>query len=88
MVPPPGGDEADADFDQADVAFGGRLNAISVHRDFAPATEREASGANDDGHISVPHRLRRPLKRTHHQVDFVPVALLRFEEQQHQVRTG
>ena len=54
-----------------------------MNRDFTAAPEREARGARDDGHLGAPQSLGRALERAHHHVDFVPVGLLRFEQQQH-----
>ena len=44
LVPPPPGNQADADFHEADVAFGCRLHAIGVQRDLAAAAERQSRG--------------------------------------------
>ena len=82
------GNQADADFDQADVALGRRLHAVAVQRDLAAAAERQPGGRDDDRHVGVAQRQRRALERADHQVDLVPVAFLRFEQQQHQVGAG
>ena len=83
-----GRNQADADLDQADVAFGGRLHAVAVQRDLASAAERQPGRADDDRHVRVAQRLRRSLKRADHQIDLVPVAFLRLEQQQHEVGAG
>ena len=80
--------QADADFDQPDVAFRGGLNAVAVQADLAAAAERQPGGRDDDRDVGVAQRLRRVLERADHQVDLVPVAFLRFEQQQHQVGAG
>ena len=83
-----GRNQPDARLHQSDVAFRRRLHAVTVHGDLAAAAERHPRGSNDHGYIRVSQRHRRVLERAHHQVHFVPVLLLRFEEQQHDVRAG
>ena len=59
-----------------------------MQHDLAAAAEREACGRDDDRHVRVAQRHRRALERAHHQVDFVPVLLLRLEQHQHDVGAG
>ena len=85
---PARGNQSDANFDQAHVCFRARLHPVAVQRDLAAAAQRQPGGRDDDGHGRVLERHRGLLERAHHQVDFVPVALLRLEQQQHQVGAG
>ena len=80
------GNQPDARFDEADVAFGRCLHAIGVHGDLASAAERHTAGRDDDRHDGGTQRHVRVLKCPDHEIDFVPVPLLRLEEKQHQVR--
>ena len=80
-----GRNQSDADFNQPDVAFRGGLHAIAVQTDFAPAADGETGRRDDHGHRRELQSHGGVLEGAHHQVDLVPVALLRLEEQQHQV---
>ena len=81
-----GGNETDADFHLAHVRLGCRLNAVAVNRDLAAAAERHARRRDDHRHVGEAKRLRRALEAANHQIDLVPVAFLRLEQQKHQVR--
>ena len=54
--PPPRRDQADADFDQADVAFHRRDALGRVQRHFAAAAQRHAAHRRDHRHVRVAHR--------------------------------
>ena len=56
--------------------------------DLAATAEREARRRHHHRHVRVPQPHRRALERADHQIDFVPVAFLRLEQEQHQVRAG
>ena len=83
-----GGNQTHAGLDEADVGFGGRLDAIGVQGDLASATERQPGRRDDDRHAGVTKAERRLLERADHQVEVVPVLFLRLEEDQHQVGAG
>ena len=79
------GDQADAGFDQADVGFGGGLDARAVEADFAAAAQRESLGRDH-------YRARRVLdceigvlKLAHGEVEVVPFLLLGGDEQEHRL---
>src|SRR6202030_4054361 len=79
------GDEADSRFDEAEVGFGGGVNARAVQADFAAASQGEALGRDHywarrvlDGEINV-------LELAHGEVEVVPFLLLGSDEQEHQV---
>ena len=79
------GDEADADFDEADVGFRGGVYFRGVQTDFAAAAEGHALRRRDD-------RLRRVLdgeidvlELLHGHVQFVPLLLLRADKDEHEV---
>ena len=59
-----------------------------MKRDLAAAAERQASRRDDDGDVGIAQRHGRILERADHQIDLVPVALLRLEQHQHQVGAG
>ena len=82
------GDQADADFDEAHVGFRRRLHAIAVQRNFRAAAERQAGRRGDDRNGAVAQRHGRLLERADHHVELVPVAFLRLEQDEHQVRAG
>jgi len=80
-----GGDDAGADFDQADVALGGGMNAGGMQRRLAAAAERHPEGCGDnrpgrvlDGHVDA-------LEGSHGKINFIPVAFLGGDEQEHEV---
>ena len=53
-----------------------------------PPPSASPAGAATTGTGDIFSADRRALERADHQVDFVPVALLRLEQEQHQVRAG
>ena len=59
-----------------------------MQRDLAAAAERQAGRRDDDRNVGVAQRHRRLLERADHQVELVPVLLLRLEQDQHQVGAG
>src|SRR4029077_4405634 len=74
------GDEADSRFDEAEVGFGGGVNARAVQADFAAASQGEALGRDHyrarrvlDGEINV-------LELAHGEVEVVPFLLLGSDE--------
>src|SRR5262245_55264218 len=88
LRPASAGDQSDADFDQADVGFGGADGAVAVQNHFAAAAERQVVRRDD-------HRLRR-IAQAHGRVlkllnghrQLVPLALLRRKQDHHNVRAG
>ena len=87
-MPPPAGIKPDARLDQADVGLGGGEHTIAVEADLAAAAERQPGRRDDHRDVGVLQRHGRALESPDHQVDLVPVALLRFEQQQQQVGAG
>jgi hypothetical protein len=59
-----------------------------VQRDLAAAAERQAGRRDDHRHVRVAQPHRGALEGAHHQVQLVPVLVLRFEQHQHQVGAG
>ena len=75
----PGWNQTNTHFDKADITFSRRLQSIAVQRDLAASADRQSRRCDDDRDIRIPQALGRVLERADHQVDFVPVALLRLE---------
>ena len=80
--------QADSGFHQSDVALGRGLDPVTVERNLAAPAERQPGGRDNDRHVRIPQRLGALLKSADHHVDLVPVALERFEQDEHEVRAG
>ena len=80
------GNQADASFDEAEVRFRCGVNARGVQRDFASAAESHALRCSDDGTRCVFNGHVDTLKLAHGHVDIVPLAFLRTDQDEHQVR--
>ena len=88
LGPAPGRDQPDADLDLTHIRLGRRLYAIGMQRQLASAAQGE-TGRGDD------HRGRRvaqaddgALESAHHEIEVVPVALLRLKQHHHQIGAG
>ena len=88
LGPTAGRDEAHTDLDEAHVGFRSCLRSVSVKHDLASAAERQCCRRGNHRNLSKSQRHRGALKCADHQVDLFPVALLRLEQQEHQVGAG
>ena len=86
MQPPPAGNQADARLHQAHVRFGGRLRARGVQHELAAAAERHPERRGHDRLRRVLDRHARVLEAADGRVELVPLAFLRGEQHQHQIR--
>ena len=80
-----GGNQADAGFHQADVGFGGGVNARAVEADFATAAEGQALRGDDNGFGGVLECEIGVLKTADGVVEIVPFLLLRGDEQEQEI---
>ena len=79
-------DETDSGLDQAHIKFGMGLAASSVKADFGASAEAHPIRRDDHRTRAELDRRRHSLKGTNSEIDLVPLALLRGEQQLHQVR--
>ena len=82
------GNQPDTHFDETHVGFARRLHAVAVEGNLTTAAKRETRRGDDDRDFRVPQSHCGLLKLPNDEVDVVPVLLLRFEEQQHEIRAS
>ena len=86
FAPATRGYEADTYFDQSHVEFGRGLSASAVHHPFTAAAQDPRKGRGDDRLRRVLQSHARGLEAANRQVEFVPIAVLRGQEQEHEIR--
>ncbi len=84
-MPPPPGIRSDASLNEADVGFGSSVNFRGVEADFAAAAEGHALRRGDDRLWRIFDGKIHVLELLHGHVEFVPLLLLRTDENKHEI---